>query len=245
MSAFEADRFNHSRTSPKNRFLVASGQKKLLGHLPDQRTANRERLTTPSEKLLHQLCSTSGQHSAPYVHLMIQTGVIRHLQSRMDGACLRVVGAEYQAAEAGMNGRARAHGARLNCSKQFAVAEPVIPEGASCLAQRHDFRMGGGIAVGEVAIPPSSQHAPGVHHDRTHRHFAGFERALGAAQRFFHPKLVGGKIVRESLVGGEQLFVTQWRVARKLVLSSRSQLSVASSQVRTWACGLTNPHSNG
>jgi hypothetical protein len=111
---------------------------------------------------------------------MIQTGVIRHLQNRMDGACLRVVGAEYQAAEVGMNGRSGAHGARLNCSKQFAVAKPVIPDVSSCLAQRHDFRMGGGIAVGEVAIPASPNHAPCAHNDRTHRHFAGLECALGA-----------------------------------------------------------------
>ena len=65
---------------------------------------------------------------------MIQTGVIHHLQSRMDGTCLRVIGTVYQAAEAGMNCRSRAHRARFNCSKQFAVGEPVITDVSSGLA---------------------------------------------------------------------------------------------------------------
>ena len=33
---------------------------------------------------------------------MIQAGVIRHLQNRMDGASLRVIGSVHQAAEAGI-----------------------------------------------------------------------------------------------------------------------------------------------
>ncbi len=98
------------------------------------------------EKFLHHLCRASGQYAAPDLHLMIQTGVICHLQNRMDRACLRVVGTVYQAADAGMNGRSRAHGARLNCSKQFAVAESVITEVSSRLAQCHDFSVGGWIA---------------------------------------------------------------------------------------------------
>ena len=134
----------------------------------------------------------------------------------MDGTSLLIIGAVDQAAEAGMNGRSRAHGARLNCSKQFAVAEPVITDVSSRLAQRYDFSVSGGIAVGEVAIPSSSNHAPCANDNRSHRNFTGIERALRAAQGFFHPKLVRGKLVR-----GEQLSVTKWQVARKLVLSFR------------------------
>src|SRR6266481_5154696 len=115
---------------------------------------------------------------------MIQTGVIHHLQNRMDGARLRIVGTVYQAADAGMNGRSRAHGARLNCSKQFAVDEPVVTDVSSRLAQRDDFSVSGWIVVGEVAIPSSSNHAPLAHHDGSHWHFACFQRTLGAAESF-------------------------------------------------------------
>jgi hypothetical protein len=108
-----------------------------------------------------------------------------------------------------MNCCSRAHGARLNCSKQLAVAEPVVAEVSSCLAQRHDFSMSRRIAVDEVAIPSSSNHASFAHHDRSHRHFARLQRALGAAQGFFHPKFVGGKLVGGNFVSGEQLSVTR------------------------------------
>jgi len=123
---------------------------------------------------------------------MIQTGVIRHLQNRMDSACLRVIGTVHQAADAGMNGRSRAHGTRLNCSKQFAVDEPVVTDVSSRLAQRHNFSMSGWIVVAEVAIPSSSHHAPFAYHDGSHRHFACLQRALGAAEGLLHPKFVRG-----------------------------------------------------
>jgi hypothetical protein len=123
----------------------------------------------------------------------------------MDGACLRIVGTIHQTAEAGMNRRSRTHGARLNCSKQFAVAEPVVTEVSSRFAQSHDFSVSGWIAVGEVAIPSSSNQPPCAHDDCSHRHFARLECALSAAERFFHPNFVGRKLVRRKFVRGEQL----------------------------------------
>src|ERR1700686_909624 len=155
-------------------------------------TANDQRLTAVFKERLQQLCRTSSQHPAPDIHLMIQTGVVHHLQNRMDGACLRVVGTIHQTADASKNCRSRAHGARLNCCKQFAVDEPVVTDVSSRLAQRHDFSMSGWIVVGEVAIPSSSKHAPFAHYDRSHRHFARFQGALGAAESFLHPKFVRG-----------------------------------------------------
>jgi hypothetical protein len=52
--------------------------------------------------------------------------------------------------------------------------------------------MSGGIAVGEVAIPSSSHHAPGAYYDRSYRHLARLEGTPRTAEGFFHPKLVGG-----------------------------------------------------
>ncbi len=150
MSAFEADRFNRSRTSPEKQLSVVSSQ------LSVKTVTQNERLTTIPKELLQYFCRTSRQHSTPYVHLMIQCRVIYHLQNRMDGPCLRIVGTVHQAADARMNCRSRAHGARLNCSKQFAVAQPVVTDVSSRLAQGHNLSMGRWIVVGEVAIPSSS-----------------------------------------------------------------------------------------
>jgi hypothetical protein len=143
---------------------------------------------------------------------MIQTGVIHHLQNRMDGACLRVIGTVHQAADAGMDGRSRAHGARLNCGKQLAVDEPVVTDVSSRLAQRDDFCVSGWIAVCEVTIPSSSNHAPFAHRDRSHRHFASLERAPGAAESFLHPKFVRRKLVRGKFVSGRQFSFTSGRL---------------------------------
>jgi hypothetical protein len=163
----------------------------------------------------------------------------------MDGACLGVIGTVHQTTDTGVNCRSRAHGARLNCSKQFAVTEPVVTEVSSCLAQRYDLSMSGGIAVGEITIPSLSNHSPGAHHDGSHRHFARLQGALGAAQGFLHPKLVGGKLagrkfVRRRIVGGEQLSSPMagcQKASPSLQSSSRFQFSDES----RGACRLTSP----
>jgi hypothetical protein len=121
----------------------------------------------------------------------------------MDGAGLWVVGTIHQAANAGMDRSSRAHGARLNCSKQFAVAEPVITNISSRFAQRYDFSMRGGIAVGEIAIPSSSNDAPGLHHHCSHWHFTPIQCALRTAEGLLHPKFVG--CVAGKTVGGSIL----------------------------------------
>ncbi len=97
---------------------------------------------------------------------MIQAGVIDHLQNRMHGTCFWIVGPVHQTADAGMYGRTRAHGARLNCSKQFAAAEAMIAEVASSIAEGDDFGVRGRVAVGDVAIPSPANDAAGVHNDR-------------------------------------------------------------------------------
>jgi hypothetical protein len=132
---------------------------------------------------------------------MVQAGVIRHLQNRMDRARFRVIGSVDQAAEAGMNRCSGAHGARLNCSEQFAVAEAMITQVLSGLAQGHDFRVGSGIVVGEVAVPSSSNDLAGAHYDCAYGHFVRLQGAQGRAQGFFHPQLVGGPLVTGTLVG--------------------------------------------
>jgi hypothetical protein len=47
------------------------------------------------------------------------------------------------------------------------------------------------IAIGDVAIPSTSDDLPAAYDHRAYGDFAGFERALGGAQGFLHPKFVG------------------------------------------------------
>ncbi len=126
---------------------------------------------------------------------MVQTGVIYDPQNRMDSACLRVVGTVYQAADPSMNGRSRTHGARLNCSKQFAVAQSVVTQLSTRLAQCHNLSMGSCVVVGQIAIPSPPHHLPGAHHDRSHRYLSLSQRALRTAQGLFHPELVGRMLI--------------------------------------------------
>ena len=95
-----------------------------------------------------------------------------------------------------MNGCSRAHGARLNCSKQIAASETVITEVPSGLAKRDDFGVGGRVVVGEVAIPSAADDAAVADYDRPYGNFAGFEGALGAAQSLLHPEFVGRRVCR-------------------------------------------------
>jgi len=122
---------------------------------------------------------------------MIQAGVIHHLQGRMDGTCFWVIGSIDQATNAGMYRRTRAHGARFNCSKQLTVDEAMITEVSTGVAEGHDFRVRGGIAVGEVAVPSAPDYDAFTDDDGSYGNFIGFKGALGTAQGLFHPELVG------------------------------------------------------
>ena len=126
--------------------------------------------------------------------------MIDHLQNRMDGTGFRVVRSIHQAAEASVNGRSRAHGARLNCSKQFAGAKTMITEVSSGLAQGDHFCVRGGIVVGDIAIPSASDNLTRLHHDRADGHFSSLQGALSAAEGFMHPQFVGLNVKRGSFV---------------------------------------------
>ena len=82
MSAFEADRFNHSRTSPrgKNQLSVVSLRSsaktpalvgtKTSGHLP-----------AIAEEALQHLYATAGEDASFDLHAVVQLRVVEHLQN--------------------------------------------------------------------------------------------------------------------------------------------------------------------
>src|ERR1035438_8660239 len=64
--------------------LSAASVQSPVRAVTNHSTSHGSRLTTIAKKFLHHLCRTSRQHPTPNFHLMIQTGVIYHLQNRMD-----------------------------------------------------------------------------------------------------------------------------------------------------------------
>ena len=83
-----------------------------------------------------------------------------------------------------------AHGARFNCSKELAVSQTVIAQVGARLPQGDNFRVGGGIGIGEVAIPASANDLAGTNYDRPDGNFARFQATLGGTEGFLHPKFV-------------------------------------------------------
>ncbi len=89
-----------------------------------------------------------------------------------------------------MNQRARTHGTRFNCSKQFTFAQTMVADDRTCVSQRDDFCMGCGIVVGEIAIPSPADHSTFTDDDRPDRHFSNLQSALRATQGFLHKQFV-------------------------------------------------------
>ena len=170
----------------------------------------RPRLTTDSpfsrrrrKKGLQHFRATPCQHASSNLHSVVQAGMIQHLHHRTDGARLRVISAVNQAFEPGVNQRAGAHGARLNCSKQLAAFQAMVAEGGTGFAQRDDLGVRSGIAIGEVAVAAAADDLAVAHHHRAHRNFSRFQRALGSAESFLHEKFVGAAFVGLKRLGEE------------------------------------------
>jgi hypothetical protein len=174
--------------------------------IADFRTTSRKHqpLATFSKKLLQDFRGPAGQHAAANLHLVIQAWVIDHPKHGVHGASFRVIGAIDQAANARVNHRPRAHGARLNCSKEFAVDQPVVAEVSTGISQGQNLSMCSWVIVGEVAIPTPAYDSTFANQDGAHRHLSDLQSALRAAEGFFHPELIGGgqwRVVRGWLPG--------------------------------------------
>lgn len=122
---------------------------------------------------------------------MIQPRVVQHLHHRVHRTSLSVVRSVDNAAEAGLDDRPRAHDAWLNCNKQLALSQTMVPDGGASLAQGDDLGMCAWIGIGNAAIPAPAHDDPFADNNSADWNFAGFERALSTAERFFHPEFVG------------------------------------------------------
>jgi len=105
---------------------------------------------------------------------MVEPRVIQHLQHRVDCARFGIVCAIYDAFHPGMHQCAGAHGARLNCNKEFAVSQAMVTQVRSGLAEGDDFSVGSRVGVSDIAVPTSADNFPGVNNDCAYGDFARF-----------------------------------------------------------------------
>jgi len=153
-------------------------------------TYHDHRLTTALKERLQQFGAAACQNTTPNFYAMVQLRVTQHLHYRMNRARFGIVGSVDEALDPGMHQRARAHGARLNCSKQIAVSQAVVTNGCTGFAQGDNFRMRGGIGVRDVTVPSPADDFSVAHHHRAHGDFTCFQGALRSAEGFLHPKFV-------------------------------------------------------
>ncbi len=133
---------------------------------------NDQRLATVSKERLQHLCAPAGKHSAANFNPMIQLRMIYDLHHRLDRAGFRILRSVNQPPNARMHQRSCAHRARFNCSKQLALAQTMVTNGSTGLAQRNDLGVSRRIAVSNVAVPPAAHDAPLAHHNSPHGNFA-------------------------------------------------------------------------
>src|ERR1035438_3877484 len=122
MSAFEADRFNRSRTSPRG-YTSKICQFLQFNKRADMRHLVRRGGGVPlsglsvaflAKERLHEIHASRSQHSASDLDLVIELGMVEDLKHGVDRAGLRVFGAVDQAANSCVGDRSGTHGARLH-----------------------------------------------------------------------------------------------------------------------------------
>jgi hypothetical protein len=118
--------------------------------------------------------------------------MVDHLEHRADRARFGIVRAIYETLDTGMHQRASAHCTRFNCSKQGAVAQAVVAEGGSGVAERYDLGMRRRIVCPDVLVPSAAYDLAFEDDDSANWNLSGIEGALGGTEGFLHPEFVGG-----------------------------------------------------
>jgi hypothetical protein len=145
-----------------------------------------------AKKRLQTLAARLLQDATGNLDAVIQTLGIEGMRSAVDRAAFRIVSAEYQAPDAGVNHGAGAHQAGFQRDVQRAAREPVIAEPLRGLTHGNDFGMGSRIVTGDRAIPALADKLAVLHHDSSDRHFPFLGTALGQRQRIVHPADIVG-----------------------------------------------------
>jgi len=82
--------------------------------------------------------------------------MVDYLQHGTGRTGLGIAGAKDQTRYPRMNHGSGAHGARFNCSKHGTTRQTMVAHPGGCFPQGHDFRMGRGVFVQQVAVMAAS-----------------------------------------------------------------------------------------
>src|SRR5271157_328260 len=143
------------------------------------------------EERLHQVHAARGQNSRDDLYLVVELGMVEHLQHGMHRSGFRVFRAIDQAPDARVRDGASAHGAGLDSHVEIAIEQAIVADGFSSFAQCKYFSVRCRIVAGERTVAPTAYNVSAVHDHCPDGNFAHREGALRLAQRFLHPELVG------------------------------------------------------
>ena len=143
-----------------------------------------------SEKLLHQRATFILQHAGADLNPVIQKIRVANSKATHHRACSFVRRTVNQTSDPRLYQSTRAHRARLDRRVNIHAAEPVVAELAGSFAERDDFSVGCGVAVGARAVSGDSDEFVFADDARSDRNFAAFPRCAGGGQSLLHPVLV-------------------------------------------------------
>ena len=106
-------------------------------------------------------------------------------------ACLGIVRTIHQPLEAGVHESASAHRAGFDRHEKLAPFQSMVADCRARFAQCNDLSVGGGVGVGNIAVPSAAHDAAIAYHDCADGDFSCFEGTLGTAESFFHPQFIG------------------------------------------------------
>src|SRR3954471_8928181 len=152
MSAFEADRFNHSRTSPRQNKGFGKSRSLPSLYLPALYLRTFCLHPAISKKILQKLSTLFREHAGNDFHLMIQCRVIQHLQYGFDRTSLGIGSSVDEPGKASLDERTGAHCARFDGDVELTLKQAMISDGSAGVPQSNDFGVGTRVFVCQVAI---------------------------------------------------------------------------------------------
>jgi len=143
-----------------------------------------------AEKLLHQRAAFCFQNAFTHFDAMIQKICVADAEATVDCACAFVSRAVNQPADARLNQSTGAHRARFDRRENIHARQPVVAELTGGLAQRDDFSVGSGIAVGAGAVTANGDELAVVDNTSADGHLAAIFRFAGRSERLPHPVFI-------------------------------------------------------
>ena len=143
-----------------------------------------------AEKNLHERAAFVFEHALSQFNAMIQKLRVADPEATVDRARAFVSCAVNQPPDARLDQSAGAHRARFDRRVNIDAHQPVVAELTGGLAQRDDFSVGSGIAVGASAVTADGDELAVMDNTSTDRHLTAIFRFPGRGERLPHPVFV-------------------------------------------------------